>query len=261
MHIEVGLPQQSPKVLGIGNTSRCQNELATAAAKTFNGLPEGGSRWEALSVVKRLQRELSLTATQVSHLEFLVGYTRDQDWGSGSNPIVYLTVSATANLRGICERQVLNIEHALNRAGLVCWHDSGNQRRYGHRSANGELKQAFGVNLAPLAASYDRLLKMVHEQEHRAQIWKQEKATLLLLKRALREQLTLDPANGSSAQAMGLIKSLPRRVEARVPITQLVRWSQQIKDLLERFEQSAAAKDQQRGLGAPSVPHLGAESE
>ncbi|SER95078.1 Replication protein C C-terminal region, partial [Pseudovibrio axinellae] len=29
--------------------------------------------------------------------------------------------------------------------------------------------------------------------------------------------------------------------------------------LLERFEQSAAAKDQQRGLGAPSVPHLGVE--
>ncbi|WP_161831234.1 helix-turn-helix domain-containing protein, partial [Pseudovibrio sp. POLY-S9] len=126
----------------------------------------------------KLQRELGLTATQVAHLEFLVGYTRDQDWQSGSNPIVYLTVSATANKRSICERQVLNIERALNRAGLVCWHDSGNLRRFGHRSAGGELLQAFGVNLAPLAASYKRLHRMAQELEQRALVWKQQKTTL-----------------------------------------------------------------------------------
>ncbi|SDQ36959.1 Replication protein C C-terminal region [Pseudovibrio sp. Tun.PSC04-5.I4] len=239
MQIDTFMPEQPARLFGIGNTSRQQNECAEAAAKTFNGLREGVSRWEPLSLVKRLQSELGLTATHVAHLEFLVGYTRDQDWSYGSNPIVYLTVSATANKRGISERQVLNIERALNRVGLVCWHDSGNQRRYGHRSKTGELKEAYGVNLAPLAALYDRLLGLVEEQEQRARVWKQEKAAVLLCKRVLREQLTLTPGHASADQAMGLLASLPRRVEARVTITQLVQWSQQMNDLIEAFEENS----------------------
>ncbi|SFU16848.1 replication initiation protein RepC [Pseudovibrio denitrificans] len=183
-----------PKTLiGKSNTSRRLNRAAEHAAKEFSGLPVGVSRWDILSLVKKLQRELGLTSTQTSHLEFLIGYTRDQDWQFGSHPIIYLTVSATAVKRGVSERQVLNIERALNRAGLLCWHDSGNQRRYGYRSDSGDLVSAFGVNLAPLAACYERfcvLVKAVEEKEH---AWKQQKMLLLMHKRVLREQIALHP--------------------------------------------------------------------
>ncbi|MGH0004696.1 plasmid replication protein RepC [Pseudovibrio ascidiaceicola] len=235
MFIDAYMPDEPTAVFGIGNTSRQQNEKAEVAARSFAGLPVGVSRWDVLSLVKKLQRELGLTATQVAHLEFLVGYTRDQDWNEGSNPIVYLTVSATANTRVICERQVLNIERALNRASLVCWHDSGNLRRFGHRSADGELLQAFGVNLAPLAASYERLYRMAQELEQRARVWKQQKTTLLLHKKVLREQLTLHPGHPAAGDAQKLLLSLPRRIEARLTITQLLQWSKQCLQLIAAF--------------------------
>ncbi|WP_108817340.1 plasmid replication protein RepC [Pseudovibrio sp. Alg231-02] len=238
MFIDAYMPDEAAAVFGIGNTSRQQNEKAEVAARSFAGLPVGVSRWDVLSLVKRLQRDLGLTATQVAHLEFLVGYTRDQDWQSGSNPIVYLTVSATANKRVICERQVLNIERALNRAGLVCWHDSGNLRRFGHRSAGGELLQAFGVNLAPLAASYKRLYCMAQELEQRALVWKQQKTTLLLHKKVLREQLTLHPDHPAAGDAQKLLLSLPRRIEARLTITQLLQWSKHLLQLIAVFHEA-----------------------
>ncbi|WP_152986733.1 helix-turn-helix domain-containing protein, partial [Pseudovibrio sp. POLY-S9] len=84
MFIDAYMPDEAAAVFGIGNTSRQQNEKAEVAARGFTGLPVGVSRWDVLSLVKKLQRELGLTATQVAHLEFLVGYTRDQDWQSGS---------------------------------------------------------------------------------------------------------------------------------------------------------------------------------
>lgn len=250
MQIEAGMAGQVNDKFTIGNTSRHQNDFAEAAARSFSGLPDGVSRWDVLSLVKRLQRELGLTATQVAHLEFLVGYTRDHDWTSGSAPIVYLTVSATAGLRDISERQVCNIERALNRAGLVCWHDSGNQRRFGHRSATGELVQAFGVNLAPLAASYARLYTLASELEHRARIWKQEKTRLLLHKRVLRERMTLNPAHSAAKRALQLICALPRRIEARVTISQLIQWSGQMKELIEALDAVA----QEKGEKLPLAP-------
>lgn len=238
MFIDAIMLDEPTADFGVGNTSRQQNESAEVAARSFAGLPVTVSRWDVLSLVKKLQRELGLTATQVAHLEFLVGYTRDQDWQCGSNPIVYLTVSATANKRAICERQVLNIERALNRAGLVCWHDSGNLRRFGHRSADGELIQAFGVNLAPLAANYERLYCMAQELEQRARVWKQQKTTLLLHKRVLREQLTLHVDHPAAGDAQELLLSMPRRIEARLTITQLLQWSRQLLQLIAQFQET-----------------------
>ncbi|WP_193777969.1 replication initiation protein RepC, partial [Pseudovibrio sp. W74] len=252
MFIDAFMLDEPTAEFGVGNTSRQQNENAEVAARSFAGLPVGVSRWDVLTLVKKLQRELGLTATQVAHLEFLVGYTRDQDWESGSNPIVYLTVSATANKRAICERQVLNIERALNRAGLVCWHDSGNLRRFGHRSATGELIQAFGVNLAPLAASYERLFCMAQELEQRARIWKQQKTTLLLHKRVLREQLTLHVDHPAAGKAQELLLSMPRRIEARMTITQLLKWSKLLLQMIAVFHEERERSSAEQIMDDPA---------
>ncbi|SDR48978.1 helix-turn-helix domain-containing protein [Pseudovibrio sp. Tun.PSC04-5.I4] len=256
MHIEAARPQTPTKIVGIGNTSRQQNEMAEEAAKDFVGLPDGVSHWDVLSLLKRARLAMNITGALISYLEFLMGFTRLQDWQPGSSPIVYLTVSAAASRRGISERQVLNIERALNRLGLLCWHDSGNKRRYGHRSPSGELKEAYGVNLAPLAALYERLLDLVEGQEQRALIWKQEKAGVQIHKRVLRERLTLNPGHAAADQAMSLLKSLPKRVEARVTITQLVQWSQQMKSLIEAFEKPATPDGETTPNGA-STQHPG----
>ncbi len=246
MYTDLAKTQAPSFNFGIGNTSRQLNERAEEAAKNFAGLPEGVSHWDALLVLKRA-KPAGLTGTLTSHLEFLMGYTRLQDWQAGSSPVVYLTVSAIASRRGISERQVLNIERALNRLGLLCWHDNGNKRRYGHRSADGELKEAYGVNLAPLAALFNDLSDIVEGQEQRARIWKEHKQALLLHKRVLREKLTLMPEHPACEPARQLLLSLPRRIEARFAISRLVSWSKQILNLIASFDETAT----ERGEGVP----------
>ncbi|WP_161831174.1 replication initiation protein RepC [Pseudovibrio sp. POLY-S9] len=230
--------QKNPTSLfEFGNTSRQQNEFAEIAAKNFSGLPEGVSRWDVLSLVKRLHRALKLTTTQIAHLEFLIGYTREQDWCNGSSPIVYLTVGLTAKKRGICERQVLNIERSLNKIGFLCWRDSGNHRRYGQRSSTGKLEVAFGVNLSPLAASFDRLLRLAENRDQRELKWKQEKAKFLHYKRILRERLKSEPDHVASTLAIRILMDLPNRIESKVTITRLTCWNIRILNSIQLFEE------------------------
>ncbi|MGH0004779.1 replication initiation protein RepC [Pseudovibrio ascidiaceicola] len=79
---------------------------------------------------------------------------------------------------------------------------------------------------------------MAQELEQRARVWKQQKTTLLLHKKVLREQLTLRPGHPAAGEAQKLLLSLPRRIEARLTITQLLQWSKQLLQLIAAFHEA-----------------------
>jgi replication initiation protein RepC len=126
-------------------------------ADTFQGLPEGVTRYDLLDLVKRVGREMGFTPRLITHLEYLVRYTQDQDWLAGRRPIVYQTVTTMAHELGLGERQINNLERQLHALGALTWQDSGNHRRHGCRDGTGRIRFAYGIDLSPLSALYDRL--------------------------------------------------------------------------------------------------------
>ena len=103
---------------------------ARQAGQTFNGLPEGLTRFGLASLIEPNRAWLGLTATQAARVEFLILKTWDQDWEPGQRPITWVSVKTTARKFGVTRQQIRNTEHALNEAGVMTWNDSAYHERW-----------------------------------------------------------------------------------------------------------------------------------
>ena len=162
----------------------------TKLSNNFKGLPEGVGRYDLLLLIKRVGRNLGFSTSLISHLEYLINHTRDSDWLDGGRPIVYKTVQKTALELGVSERQISNRENALHKIKALVWSDFGNFRRTGVRDRRGNILFAYGVNLAPLAALYDKLSQLEAEQLAYEEAWIQARRQHSSLKRYVSAQIS-----------------------------------------------------------------------
>ena len=134
----------------------------------FTGLEENINRYDLLILVKRVGRLAGFTSKMIQLLDYYMSFTRDQDWEEGGSPIVYQSLSKTAEDFMVTERQIQYLEKALFEAGAITWNDSGNHRRYGHRCPEtGTILFAYGVDLTPLAYLLPELQAKYHEKQMR----------------------------------------------------------------------------------------------
>ena len=148
---------------------------ASRLSERADGLPDGVQRYALLGAVKRARHTLGLSDRHVVHLEYLIGLTRERDWQPGETPIVYQSVATTARDRGCTTRSVRNIERELADLGLLAWKDSANHRRFGVRDADGRLAEAYGVDLAPLAARYGEIRAAADAADAERRAWPVER--------------------------------------------------------------------------------------
>ncbi len=130
---------------------------AIALADDFAGLPDGVGRYEVIKLLRRVGAAFGWTRPLIAHLELLIGYTREADWAPGGRPIVWLSVRATEIELGIKGRQARPNEKRMMELGALAFRDSSNYRRYGRRDSDGNVVEAFGVDLSPVAALLPRL--------------------------------------------------------------------------------------------------------
>lgn len=139
------------------------------AAVAFDGLPEGDSHLELKNLLQSVGRRAGWPAALVHHFVTLLHWTRPADWLPGAQPIVWLSVAETAHELGVSPSQVRRNEAAMHRLGAISWKDSPNHRRYGSRNEDGEIEEAWGVNLAPAAALVPELRRLLERRsENRA---------------------------------------------------------------------------------------------
>lgn len=164
----------SPVITG-GRRSSLKFRESLAAAEDFNGLPENVTHFDILKLVKRVGQESGFTSRMIQLLEYYILFTKEQDWKEGSRPIVYQSLYKTALDFGVGERQIQKLEQALFEVGALTWNDSGNHKRYGTRSDNGDIHYAFGVDLSPLACLRAKLEQKYHEKQLRDAAWMETK--------------------------------------------------------------------------------------
>lgn len=144
---------------------------AESFIKDFPGLPAGVTRFDLLKLVKQAGPSAGFTPKMIQLLEYYLLFTQECDWKAGNQPIVYQALTKTALQLDISERQVQRLEKDLFTAGALTWQDSGNHRRYGVRSDDGEIMYAFGVDLTPLAALRETLQAKLAEKRRRDEEW------------------------------------------------------------------------------------------
>jgi len=170
----------------MGNTSmyeppvggRINSPKFRGAAKIINefeGLPKGVTRFDLLKLVKQAGPFVGFSSKMIQLLEYYILFTRDCDWTAHGQPIVYQALSKTALDFGVSERQIQHLEKDLFTIGALTWNDSGNHRRYGVRSDDGEIMFAFGVDLTPLAALRETLQTKLAEKKRLDAAWMETK--------------------------------------------------------------------------------------
>jgi replication initiation protein RepC len=133
-------------------------------AETFGGLPDGvTTHGQLLAVFKGAAPRLRLPSRLVHAIDWLFRFTRPQDWGRGGRPIVWPSASLQQEALGLSLTRVKAINRALIEAGLITMKDSPNRKRYGRRDPKGNILEAYGFDLSPIAARHGEFTRLAQE--------------------------------------------------------------------------------------------------
>jgi replication initiation protein RepC len=137
---------------------------ADRMAERFAGLPDGVTmHGQLLAAFKAAAPRLGLSPRMVHAVDWLFRFTMPQDWGRGGRPIVWPSASTQQEALGLSPTQIKAINRALIEAGLVAMKDSPNGKRYGKRDPKGRIVEAYGFDLAPIAARHAEFVQLAAE--------------------------------------------------------------------------------------------------
>jgi replication initiation protein RepC len=124
-------------------------------------------RWLPIQIaalqLKAAAPRLCISPRLVHAVDWLFRFTQPQDWGNGARPIVWPSASMQQEALGLSETQVKEINRRLIELGLITMRDSPNGKRYGKRDTNGRIVEAYGFDLAPIAARYAEFCRLAEE--------------------------------------------------------------------------------------------------
>jgi replication initiation protein RepC len=145
---------------------------ADRAAGTFAGLPDGvATHGHLLAAFKAAAPRLGLSLRLVHAVDWLFKFTQPQDWGRGGRPIVWPSASLQQDAFGLSPTRVKALTRELIEAGLIAMKDSPNGKRYGKRDPKGQIVEAYGFDLSPIAARHAEFRRLAEEAKaERAEI-------------------------------------------------------------------------------------------
>jgi replication initiation protein RepC len=150
---------------------------ADRTAEGFDGLPDGVTvPGQLLAAFKAAAPRLGLSPRLVHAVDWLFRFTQPQDWGRGGRPIVWPSASMQQEALGLSPSQVKAINRALIEAGVLTMKDSPNGKRYGVRDRAGRISEAYGFDLAPVAARHAEFV-------HLAEVARADRAEMGRLRR------------------------------------------------------------------------------
>jgi replication initiation protein RepC len=137
---------------------------ADRSAEGFAGLPEGvESASQLLAALKAAAPRLGVSPRLVHAIDWLFCFTYPQDWEQDARPIVWPSASMQQQALGLSSSQVKEINRRLIELGLVTMKDSPNGKRYGKRDPKGRIVEAYGFDLAPIAARHAEFVRLAEE--------------------------------------------------------------------------------------------------
>jgi replication initiation protein RepC len=116
-----------------------------------------------LAALKAAAPRLCISPRLVHAVDWLFCFTQPQDWERGAKPIVWPSTSMQQEALGLSATQVKDINRRLIELGLITMKDSPNGKRYGKRDPKGRIVEAYGFDLAPIAARYAEFVWLAEE--------------------------------------------------------------------------------------------------
>ncbi|TDQ60435.1 replication initiation protein RepC [Maritalea mobilis] len=144
---------------------------------------------KAIIAVKKVAAHIGMKPAQLMLLDILFAFSKPQDWEQGQRPFVWPSNQYLMDQTGFSLPALKRHLRRLGELGLISFHDSPNGKRYGHRDGQGNIVEAYGFDLSPLAARAGELealhQKIMAERAQQQQLRKE----LTRTRRSIRARL------------------------------------------------------------------------
>ena len=107
---------------------------------------------QAIVAVKKVATAIGLKSQDLLLLDTFGAVTQPQDWEEGRRPIVWASNHFLMEQTGFSLATLRRHVRRLCEVGVISMKDSPNGKRWGRRDADGVIVEAYGFDLAPLAA-------------------------------------------------------------------------------------------------------------
>ena len=140
-------------------------------AERFAEVGEGLTipKTRAIVATKKVAAAIGLKSQDLLLLDTFGAVTQTQDWEQGRRPIVWASNHFLMEQTGFSLATLRRHVRRLCEVGVISMKDSPNGKRWGRRDADGVIIEAYGFDLAPMAARAEEFEALhAHLQEERA---------------------------------------------------------------------------------------------
>lgn len=219
--------------------------LAKAEQHAQVGERIGVPKTQAIVAVKKIAAAIGLKPSDMLLLDTLAAVTQPQDWGEGRRPIVWPSNARLEQQTGFSLPALKRHLRRLAEVGVVSFKDSPNGKRWGTRDTEGNIVEAYGIDLAPLAAraaEFEALHAHIMEEQALCRSLRDKITVTRRIIRAKIEKALETRLKGPWRELMDefaeMLESLPGRSASAEKLLNLVDWFNEMKDRVE-----AAFKD------------------
>lgn len=228
-------------------------KLAQAGEQLF--IPKS----QAIVAAKKVAAAIGLKSQDLLLLDTFGAVTQPQDWEQGRRPIVWASNNFLMEQTGFSLATLKRHARRLCEAGLIAFKDSPNGKRYGRRDADGVIVEAYGFDLAPLAARTAEFEALHAQLLEERQLCKSLRNTITVTRRVIRakiekalESRLKGPWSDLQDEFALMLERLPTRSTGANKLLDIVDWFKALKERVEAaFE---AAYDWPEKSDANSLP-------
>ncbi len=200
----------------------------------------------AIVATKKIAAAIGLKSQDLLLLDTFGAVTQAQDWEQGRQPIVWASNNFLMEQTGFSLPTLRRHVRRLCEAGLIWMKDSPNGKRWGRRDDDGVIVEAYGFDLAPLAARTEEFEALYAElQEERAycasvrnMITVTRRVIRAKIEKALESRLSGPWKDLQQEYALAL-HSLPKRSTGRQTLLAALGLLKALKQKVEDFFEAA----------------------
>jgi replication initiation protein RepC len=191
-----------------------KGQLDVAASKVMHSV----EKWKVFRDISEARERFGLQDRALAVLDALLTFYPHHELDPERGLVVFPSnAQLSARAHGITGTTLRRQLAALVEAGLVQRRDSPNGKRYAHRNRDGEIEQAYGFDLAPLAARASEFAEIAQEVAAERIRFRRAKEALTICRRDVRKLISAaleEGANGDwdaiEAMYVSILAKLPR---------------------------------------------------
>ncbi|MGH1413516.1 MAG: plasmid replication protein RepC [Pelagimonas sp.] len=214
---------------------------------------------QATSAAKRVAAAIGLQAQDLLLLDTFAAFTQPQDWEQGRRPIVWASNNFLIEQTGFSLSTLRRHVRRLAELGLIWIKDSPNGKRYGHRDEDGVIVEAYGFDLAPLAARAEEFEALYAQLKEEREFCASLRNVVTITRRVIRAKIDKALESGLRGpwkqleeEFTILLQGLPKRTTTANKLLDIVDWFKAFKDRVEEAFEAAFDWPEESDVKSPN---------